>query len=333
MTAISLVGSASYLPETVRDNAFFGAEDSKSPMFRGSRHRRHVAPGETAAGMIEMATRKLSGKLGLQLDRDVDILLTNVPFHDVPFGGSGASVARLLGLKPQWIIDMQNTGCVSFVFMLELARALMGSSPAKTALLCNVQNTAGRIFALPGNRERPQSAIPGDGCGVSYVVANAESPVRAIYTRSYGEYANDMRVKSDDGRPWWEPGEKPFYLDFAESRVARIVLRGNRLVPEALREACRAAEVAPKDLDVLITNQPNAFFLRNWREALELPEHKHVHTFDEHGNLFGAGMPICIEKAIDAGLRDGALMAVGGFSHAGDYAGAAVIEWRRRSSS
>ena len=47
-TPISLVGTASYLPETVRDNAFFGESGSQSPMFKGSRFRHHVAPGETA---------------------------------------------------------------------------------------------------------------------------------------------------------------------------------------------------------------------------------------------------------------------------------------------
>jgi 3-oxoacyl-[acyl-carrier-protein] synthase-3 len=330
MTPISLIGTGSYLPETVRDNAFFGAVDSTSPMFKGSRYRHHVAPGETATDMIERAARRLGDKLNLSFDRDVDIILTNVPCLDQPFTGCGASVARVLGVKPQWILDMQNTGCVSFVFMLEVARALMSASGARTALLCNVQNTAGRVFAHPDNRGRPQSAIPGDGCGVGYVVANEERPVRAICTRSYGEYADDMRLANDDGEKWWEPRRKPVYIDFDESRMGKIVARGNQLVPTLVREACKQAGIATSEIDVLVTNQPNATFLRNWREALELPAHKHVHTFDDHGNLFGAAIPISIEKAEQAGLRDGSRLAIGGFSHAGDYAGAAIIDWRVR---
>jgi 3-oxoacyl-[acyl-carrier-protein] synthase-3 len=214
--------------------------------------------------------------------------------------------------------------------MLELARALMSSSPARTALLCNVQNTAGRVFAHPENRTRPQSAIPGDGCGVGYVVANDESPVRALCTRSYGEYADDMRLANDDGEKWWEPRKRPLYIDFDESRMGKIVARGNQLVPAIVREACKEAAISPRALDVLVTNQPNATFLRNWREALELPEHKHVHTFDQHGNLVGAAMPIAIEKAAQSQLAPGSILALGGFSHAGDYAGAAIIEWRGR---
>ena len=106
MTTISLVGTASYLPETVRDNAFFGATDSASPMFKGSRYRHHVAPDETATDMIERAARKLGERLDLSFARDVDILLTNVPCLDQPFTGCGASVARVLGARPRWILEL-----------------------------------------------------------------------------------------------------------------------------------------------------------------------------------------------------------------------------------
>ena len=52
-------------------------------------------------------------------------------------------------------------------------------------------------------------------------------------------------------------------------------------------------------------------------------------TFYEHGNLFGAAMPICLERANDDGkLEDGSVVVLGGFSHAGDYAAAAAIRWR-----
>ena len=42
-------------------------------------------------------------------------------------------------------------------------------------------------------------------------------------------------------------------------------------------------------------------FLRNWREALELPKERHVDTFDDCGNLFAAGIPINLDRAISDG--------------------------------
>jgi 3-oxoacyl-[acyl-carrier-protein] synthase-3 len=326
VTAISLAGAASYLPETVRDNAFFGADPAaRSGMFKGSKERRHVNEHETGAVMIERAARTLQGRLGFSFEREVDLILTNVSCPDSPFTGCGASVARALGCKPKWVLDLHNTGCVAFVYMIGVARELMASGAIKSALLCCAQTAAGRVFSHPENRGRPQSSVPGDGCGVGYVVANDESPIRGFVQRSYGEYADDMRVVNDEGADWWAPHRTSLYIDFTESKVATIVARGNQLVPEIIRESCKGAEIDTKEIDLLVTNQPNHVFLRNWREALLLPKEKQVETFEEYGNLFGAGIPINIERAQDQGrLKKGMRVALGGFAHAGDYAAAAI---------
>lgn len=176
-----------------------------------------------------------------------------LPWGRMRVTGCGASASRLVGCKPRRIVDLHNTGCVSFLFMLELARDLMASGAVKTALLCCVQNAAGRVFAHEGNRCRPQSAVPGDGCGVGYAVADDSAPVRSVVTHAYGDFADDMRVTSDDHRAWWEPHQGPFYVDFTEERIAKIIARGNRLVPEVVLEACRAADLTPAALDLLVT--------------------------------------------------------------------------------
>ena len=328
MSGISLLGAAAYLPENVVDNAFFGGgNDARTGMFKGSRARRHVAPGETASSMIERATEQLRARLGGDALREVDLVLTNVTCPDEPFMGGGASASKRLGLKPKRIIDLHNTGCVSFIFMLELARDLMATGTVRTALLCCVQNAAGRLFGQEGNRARPQSAVPGDGCGVGFVVTGDEAPVHSIVTRAFPDYADDMRIVSDDGSKYWEPHTDPMYIDFDEARVAKIVARGNLLVPEVVGESCRAAGLRSSDLDLLVTNQPNHVFLRNWREALLMPREKQVESFEDYGNLFGAAIPINLARAADdRRLRPGTRVALGGFSHAGDYSAAAIWE-------
>jgi 3-oxoacyl-[acyl-carrier-protein] synthase-3 len=93
-------------------------------------------------------------------------------------------------------------------------------------------------------------------------------------------------------------------------------------------ELCRRLGVASTDIDVLITNQPNRTFLRNWREALQLPAERHLHTFDQYGNLFGAAIPVTLDRAVRSGqVEDGDLIVLGGFAHAGDFAGAAAVRW------
>ena len=333
MTAISLLGVASYLPARVVANDFFaGRTPARRGMFTAPETRRHVPRDLPAAEMIANAASVLLGRVG-QKPEAIDIIFTNVTIPDEPFTGCGADVARRLGANPRWVIDLHNTGCVSFIYMLELARLFLQHTGARGALLCTVQNAAGRLFSQPGVRETAQAPVPGDGCGVGYVVPGDESPVLSVLHRLHRDCANDMTVTAEDGRKYWEPGLSPINVAFTEERVASIIARGNRLVPDIVQEACRLADIRTQDINLLITNQPNPVFLRNWREALELPPESHHDTFNKYGNLFGAAIPVNLDDAIESGrVKPGALVALGGFSHAGDYSAAAIIRSNVRSS-
>jgi 3-oxoacyl-[acyl-carrier-protein] synthase-3 len=327
---VSLVGAASYMPRQIVDNNFFQQSDQEQAhsMFGGVKQRHHVHRDETAQVMIVQAARKLADRLNLSLPKDVDILMTNVTTPDQPFTGCGADVGKALGCRPQWIVDLHNGGCVSFIQMIVHAQALMTCYGAKTALLCNVQNAAGRLFAHEETRKLKQAPIPGDGCGIGYLVESSESPVKSVVQRNHCEYAGDMAIVRADGSEWWQPSLACGYVDFSETKLVQIMSRANRIVPEAITEACRLAALSPSQIGTLITNQPNRIFLRNWREALQLPADRHVSTFERHGNLFGAALPICLEEAIDSGkLKRGSHLVMGGFAHAGDFAAAAVIHW------
>ncbi|HVU02525.1 MAG TPA: 3-oxoacyl-[acyl-carrier-protein] synthase III C-terminal domain-containing protein [Polyangiaceae bacterium] len=329
MTPVSLLGVASYLPERVVTNDFFAAgTETRKGMFTAPRTRRHVAPGESAADMIVKAATRLCRERGLDPARDVDALFTNVSVPDQAFTGCGAEVAHRLGAKPRFVVDLHNGGCVAFIYMMELVQALVGSGGVRGALLCNVQNAAGRVFAQEGVRDRSQAPVPGDGAGVGWVAASDASPILSVVHEIHGEFSRDMDAAGDDGRRYWEPGQSPITIRFTEERVASIIERGNRLVPDLVLRACKDAGVAVRDVDLLVTNQPNSIFVRNWHEALELPPERHHDTFAEYGNLFGAALPVNLDDAIRRGkLRPGMLLALGGFAHAGDYAAAAIVRW------
>jgi len=329
MTSIGLVGVASYLPEHVVGNEFFspGAVSGRG-MFTAPGERRHVQAEESAAAMIQRAGEKLVRQLRLDPLADVDLLFTNVAVPDEAFTGCGAEVAQRLGCRPRWVIDLHNTGCVAFVYMLELARIIMGSTDARGALLCNVQNAGGRVFAQPELRGEKHAPVPGDGAGVGYVARDRGARLLALAQLCQPEFARDMQARAADGRRYWQPGASALDLRFDEPRVAAIISRGNRIVPEMVVRACQQAGVPPRQLDLLVTNQPNPIFLRNWREALELPPERHHDTYARYGNLFGAAIPINLEDALARGkLPPGARVALAGFSHAGDYAAAAVLRW------
>ncbi|MEV6560617.1 3-oxoacyl-[acyl-carrier-protein] synthase III C-terminal domain-containing protein [Nocardia sp. NPDC051756] len=333
---ISLVDVSSYLPKNrVAADYFLRYADPEdaisSAMFKAPPFRRHLAPGETPADMAEQAIAPMLERRGSEMLDEVDILIVHTQMPEAFIVGNGGEVAARLGITPEWLIDLHNGGCAAFIHAMKLAGQLMLNSDARSALIVTVQNAAGQVFTQEQVRGKPQAAIPGDGAGVGLLVKSDASPILDIETRHLPEFAGQMTVVADPPRKYWEAGEGQIHVGFTESKIAKVLARGNRIVPEAAHAVCGRIGVRSDELDLLITNQPNRAFLRNWRDALQLPVDKHPDTFDECGNLFAAGIPVTFDQAVQAGrVPAGSLVMFAGFAHAGDFAAAAAVRWGGR---
>jgi 3-oxoacyl-[acyl-carrier-protein] synthase-3 len=333
---VSLIDVSTYLPgEPISADYYaqFAETDDlrDNVMFRAPKFRHHVAEDETAIDMVERAAAGLIERHGHDVIAGADILITHTQMPDVPFYGGGGGTAHRLGMKPNWVLDLHNGGCAAFVLGLKVARTLIESGEGRTALIAIASNAAGQAFNQPSVRRKAQAAVPGDGAAVGLVTLSDESPILDIECRTYGEFAGDMTIAVDPPRKWWQPGSGEASIGFTESKITKVLARGNRQVPEVSYAVCDRIGVKPRDLDLLVTNQPNRAFLRNWREALELPKERHRDTFDECGNMFAAGIPVNLDRAItDGQLKKGDVVMMSAFAHAGDFAGAAAVRWGGR---
>lgn len=330
---VSLLDVSTYLPgEPISADYYAQYADSDdlrdNLMFRAPKFRHHVAPDETAIDMVERAAAGILDRHGADTLADVDILITHTQLPDMPFYGGGGGMANRLGMKPNWVIDLHNGGCAAFILGLKLAKQLIASGEGRTALVAVAQNAAGQVFDQATIRPKAQASVPGDGAAVGLVAASDVSPILDVECRTYGEYAGDMTMAVDPPRKWWQAGPGEGCIGFTESKITKVLARGNRQVPEVAYAVCDRLGLAPKDIGLLVTNQPNRVFLRNWREALELPESRHRDTFDECGNLFAAGVPVNLDRAISDGqVGEGDVVMMAAFAHAGDFAGAAAVRW------
>ncbi len=334
--AVSLTDVSSYLPgEPIGADyyaQFAGSDDlADNLMFRAPKFRHHVAPDETVIDMVERAARGLVERHGQDAIANVDVLITHAQMPDIPFYGGGGGIAHRLGMRPNWVLDLHNGGCAAFVLGLKVARRLLASGEGRSARIAIAQNAAGQVFDQPGVRRKAQSSVPGDGAAVALVTLSDESPILDVECRTYGEYAGDMTLAVDPPRKWWQPGPGEGCIGFTETKIAKVLARGNRQVPEVAFAVCDRIGLQSKNIDLLVTNQPNRVFLRNWREALEVPPERHRDTFDDYGNLFGAGIPINLDRAVGEGrVKAGDMVLMAAFAHAGDFAGAAAIRWGGR---
>ena len=334
---VSLLDISTYLPgEPVPADYYAGFAESddlrENVMFKAPKFRHHVAEDETAIDMVEQAAAGLIERHGQDTIANIDILITHVQLPDVPFYGGGGGMANRLGMKPNWVLDLHNGGCAAFVLGMKVARTLIEAGQGETALVAVAQNAAGTIFDQETIRPKAQASVPGDGAAVGLVALSDKSPILDIECRTFGEFAGDMAISMEPARKWWQAGPGEGSIGFTESKITKVLARGNRQVPEVAYAVCDRIGIKPKDLDLLVTNQPNRAFLRNWRDALELPKERHRDTFEQCGNLFAAGIPVNLERAISDGqLKKGDVAMMAAFAHAGDFAGAAAVKWGGRN--
>ncbi|NMO05138.1 3-oxoacyl-ACP synthase [Gordonia sp. TBRC 11910] len=343
MTTVTVVDVASYVPEKRVSADYFDAladpDDlslRKNFMFSAPKFRRHAAWEETNVDMMCAAIEPLTARHGAGFLDDVDLLMSHSQLPDLPAIGCGGDVARRLGIAPKMVLDIHNGGCASLILMMELARSLFATGTASKALLLNAENAAGTGFMQKTVRVQPQSAIPGDGAtavviGAGDTAAAGPSDVLGLVCHQHSEFAGDMTGLVDPPRKYWEAGPGEYSISFTESKIARVLIRGNRLVPAAANDVAAQVEMSPSDADWLITNQPNRLFLRNWREALQIPPERHPDTFDEYGNVFGVGLGLTLDTAItDGRIQPGDVVLMSAFAHAGDFAAAGIIRWGGR---
>jgi 3-oxoacyl-[acyl-carrier-protein] synthase-3 len=333
---VSLIDLSTYLPGEPIGTDYY-AEFAESDdlrdnlMFRAPKFRHHVAPEESSIDMIERAVQGLIERHGSDVVEGVDVLITHTQVPDMAFYGQGGGIAHRLGMRPSWVLDLNNGGCAAFVLGLNVARKLLAAGEGHTALIAIAQNAAGQFFDQPRVRRKAQAAVPGDGAAVGLVTLSDRSPILGIECRTYGEYSGEMTLSFDPPRKWWQAGPGEGSIGFTDSKITKVLARGNRQVPEVALAVCNRIGLPAKDIDLLVTNQPNRVFLRNWCEALEMPKERHQDTFDDYGNLFGAGIPINLDRAISNGrLKDGDVVMMAAFAHAGDFAGAAAVRWGGR---
>ncbi|MFA6238222.1 MAG: 3-oxoacyl-[acyl-carrier-protein] synthase III C-terminal domain-containing protein [Bacteriovorax sp.] len=327
--SISLIDIEELMPETIIYNDYFGEEEIRKTnrMFSGTDQRRHVGRDELASDYLSTAAMRLIERLGLNANNDIDMIVTNVSIPDEPFTGCGAVINKKIGGKAKWIFDIHNTGCISFLYLTDLVHTYMKAKDVRHAIICVAQTAGGRIFGQVDTRQMAQAAIPGDGFAVAYLTNNSERPFLTFEFENYPEFSEDM-VSSCKGRHWWESRESSGSIDFNENKSAMIIGRGNKTVPRMIKKVCDNIDILHTQIDYLITNQPNANFLRNWREAISLPPERQLHTFPQYANLFGAAIPVNLATYIkNKTIKPGDLICMAGFSHACDYSASALIRW------
>ncbi len=332
MPGAQIIDVVSFMPEHVVDNAdlaLFSENNcdlENNAFFKGVKKRRFASPDYQSSELGTKALSCLLDKTGTK-SRNLDLILYSCIFNDHFWPGIGPAIQNQVGADRATVINI-DTGCSSYLSMLNTARAFIESGIYKTVAVVTVTNFISR---LPEFQKSKHSWVLGDGASATLLV-DGTSSFLADYEQSHGENYGLFVFQPDkaEGRflNYWERGCGPITVNFSPEMVSAISANALYLVPDAIKKCIAKAGLSNDDVSLLITHQPNAYFIREWRERVGIDVPRVHDTLECYGNLFQGSIPVTMADALEKQkVHSGDILTFGTFSNGGDFVSALTIRW------
>jgi 3-oxoacyl-[acyl-carrier-protein] synthase-3 len=293
MTYSRIVGTGSYLPPRVMENAEFARRLETSDAWIRERtgiERRHIADEMQASSDLALeASRHALAAARLKAD-EIDLIIVATSTPDYIFPSTACRLQAKLGVKGCAAFDVQAV-CSGFIYALATADSFIKTGMNRKALVVGAE-VFSRILDWD---DRATCVLFGDGAG-AVVLAAADAPgIHASRLRADGSQLDMLSVPGNvcRGKIQGSP-----YLQMNGQGVFKFAVR---VLEESARETVAAAGMTLSDIDWLIPHQANVRILEATARKLELPREKLVVTVDHHGNTSAASVPLALDEFIRKG--------------------------------
>ncbi len=316
-----IIGTGSCLPEKTVTNEYLSTIVDTSDEWITSRtgiRERHISVTETTASLSAEAARRALKMAGVTAE-ELDLIVVATCTADTLVPSTACLVQDEIGATCATAFDI-NAACSGFVFALNLVDSYMQTGMCRMALVIGAE-TLSRIVSW---EDRSTCVIFADGAGAAVVHA-AETGVIASTQGSDGRKGGTIYVKSRENYNPFVPEPQPtdwLYMDGGE--VFKFAVRK---VPEAIREALDAANLAVDDIDWFLLHQANLRINEAIAKRLSIPAEKIPTNLERVGNTSGGSVPILLDEVNRKGmLHSGDRVVLAGFG-AGLTWGVTILTW------
>ncbi|OPY00475.1 MAG: 3-oxoacyl-(acyl-carrier-protein) synthase 3 [Syntrophorhabdus sp. PtaU1.Bin002] len=302
MKRVAIVGTGSYLPETVMTNfdieKFLDTSDEWIYTRTGIKERRVADKDAGVSDLSKIACERAMEAAGVKAtDIDLIILATITPDTHCPAGSNWLEAK--LNCDNAVSFDI-TAACSGFIFALHVADKLIKAGVNKTALVIGSEIMT-RVINW---QERESCILWGDGAGAA-VVTESETGAQVLSTHIHTDGKNGDTLLMPGGGSKTTPishesvDKGLHYLKMIEANKS-FKVAVNRFA-EACEEAVQTNGYTIDDVDVIIPHQANARILQGMAKRLKVPLEKVYMTIEKYGNISSATVPIALDEAVRNG--------------------------------
>lgn len=293
MKYAKIIGTGSYLPETVLTNAdlekMVETSDEWIVQRTGIRRRHIMGKDETTTSMAEVAAKKAIEAAGIAAD-EIELIIVATVTAETLFPNTSSKLQHLLGISknccPAFDISV---ACSGFISALSIADQYLKNGVYKTALVVGVES----LTKFVDWKDRSTCILFSDGAGAAVLRADNSPGILSTHMHTDGTY-HDLVTLSGSSYNC----DEPRYIRMRGNETFKIaVTKLGQIVDEALL----ANNLEKTDINWLIPHQANMRIIAAMAKKLNVTMDKVILTIEDQGNTSAASVPL----ALDLGIRSG----------------------------
>lgn len=322
---VKIIGTGSYLPETIFTNEYLETiiDTSSEWIYNnlGIKERRIAAPNETTSDLAAKAGIKAIENAGLKaLDIDLIIIATATPDRKAP--STACIVQDKIEAYNAVAFDISAV-CSGFLFAMSTASQFIASGVYNHVLVIGADT-----FSRITDWKRRDAVFFGDGAGAAILThGNDDEGFLSFRLYSDGRGKWNFTIPAGGSEIPLNASNINSGLQFFQMNGKEVYNTGTKALPQAINQVLEDANLSISDIDYLIPHQPSIVILKKTAEIIGLPFEKVMTNMDKYANTSGGTIPILLDEVNRAGkLTKGKNILFAAVGSGWSW-GAAIIKW------
>ena len=323
---VKIIGTGSYVPETVYTNKYLETiiptSDEWIVANLGIRERHIAAPNQTTSDLATEAGLRAVEDAGLSVD-DIELLIVATATADRKAPSTAAIVQDKMKAYRAAAFDISAV-CSGFLFAMSV-----GSQYIASGVYHNVLIIGADTFSRIVDWTRRDAVFFGDGAGAA-VLSAANVTEGFLAYRLYTDSSNKkygFTVPAGGSEIPLTPEVLNQRLQYFQMDGRAVFDSATQVLPQAIHQVLDDTGLTIDDIDLMIPHQPSIKILKKTAEIIGLPFEKVMTNMDKYANTSGGTIPILLDEVKREGRighGDKVLFAAVGI---GWTYGAAIIKW------
>lgn len=331
MRGIKIIGTGTYIPETVASNDWLSTIMDTNDEWIYSRtgiRERRISKDKPNFYMAAEASKKAIESSGLKPE-DIDLILASTCSPDFYYPCLSCLVQHEVGAVNAAAYDV-NAACTGFIMALDAASRYLQDGDYKNILVVASE----RLAPHCDYTDRTASILFGDGAGAAVVTAS-DKPMYS-YISAKGDYFKALYCQcdhTDANCPLLEEDSVLSGLLDTDAKRRYLQMNGKEVykfavdaMGDAVDKALKKAGMTMDDIDLVIPHQANLRIIQSAVKAMGITLDKVYVNLEKHGNTSSACIPTCLDELVrDGVIKEGMKICLVGFG-AGLTSGAIIFE-------